>query len=783
MTKAMCVLLLAIFVAATSARAETAPAPANGSALTPAEAARALEVLDDPAKQAQLIDTLRALAKAAPPAAGAAPKAAAPAHAGQLSLRPNGLGAQFVVLTARWAKDASRELADAASAAANLPALEGEAAVLLADPAARNEALEAIWRTVLVFGCAFLAEALLALVLRRQRDRLEVGVPRGKAEPHEASPEGDPSPGKNQDASDDWRLMRRLPLALLRLTLSLLPVGAFAAVGGLLVLAQLEASDTTRVIVLEALEAYVVFRAILCAIRMLVSPANRRLRLLQVSDAAAADIENWARWVAGVAVVGGALAETVQLLDADSQLHSAIVRASAFVLGAIALTLVLRRRAAIAQAIRPREGAHERWTGLRNRLADTWHYLAIAVIVMFWLVWTVVQQDGFARSLQLVAVSVGVLILARLVSIVALGLFDRAIHLSRDLAAQFQQTGGRAGRYVTLVRGLIRFAVGWATLVLLLEVWGFDAITWFEGRAIGARLVSALLTIGAAAAIAVCVWEGVNTAVERHLARLSREARFARAARLRTLLPLLRTTILVVVVGIVGLTFLSEIGVNVAPLLAGAGIVGIAIGFGSQKLVQDLITGLFLLLENAVQVGDWVTVSGLSGSVENLSIRTIRLRASDGSVHIVPFSSVTSVTNSNRGVGNAAVSVSVAFDEDTDRVGEALRQIAVEMRHEDKFKTAMLTDLQFWGVDKVDGVSATLVGQIVCTDTGRWEVQREFNRRMKQRFQQLGIAISPPNTSVMMQTAARPTASPPAASEDDSGPSLDRPANVRFARG
>ncbi len=99
---------------------------------------------------------------------------------------------------------------------------------------------------------------------------------------------------------------------------------------------------------------------------------------------------------------------------------------------------------------------------------------------------------------------------------------------------------------------------------------------------------------------------------------------------------------------IAGLIVLSQVGLNIAPLLAGAGVLGVAIGFGSQKLVQDLITGLFLLLENAMQVGDVVPLGGLSGTVEHLSIRTIRLRALDGSVHIIPFSSVTTVTNQTR---------------------------------------------------------------------------------------------------------------------------------------
>ena len=181
-----------------------------------------------------------------------------------------------------------------------------------------------------------------------------------------------------------------------------------------------------------------------------------------------------------------------------------------------------------------------------------------------------------------------------------------------------------------------------------------------SARATSERGSPRLGTLVVTLLLALLVWEAANAAIERHLARLAREQQVARSARLRTLLPLLRTTLLVTILLVAGLMVLSEIGVNIAPLLAGAGIVGVAIGFGSQKLVQDLITGIFLLLENAMQVGDWVTVSGLSGTVENLSVRTIRLRAGDGSVHIIPFSAVTTVTNVNRGLGNASVSVDVA---------------------------------------------------------------------------------------------------------------------------
>jgi small-conductance mechanosensitive channel len=120
-------------------------------------------------------------------------------------------------------------------------------------------------------------------------------------------------------------------------------------------------------------------------------------------------------------------------------------------------------------------------------------------------------------------------------------------------------------------------------------------------------------------------------------------------------------------------------------------------------------------------------------------------------VHIVPFSAVTTITNSSRGAGNAAVSVNVAYKEDTDRAGQILKDIVAEMRREGEYRQAIRGDLELWGVDKVDGSMVSIVGQIRCTDSGRWPVQREFNRRMKQRFQESGIEIASTGQTILMQ--------------------------------
>jgi small-conductance mechanosensitive channel len=323
------------------------------------------------------------------------------------------------------------------------------------------------------------------------------------------------------------------------------------------------------------------------------------------------------------------------------------------------------------------------------------------------------------------------------------GALDRSLTVTHEDDSRLALFEVRAARYHRPLRFLLRAAIFLFALGALLQLGGVDIIAWFNHGALGDRLAGSAVTLIVTLGVAVVVWEAIDVSVQVYMDRLSLEGAAIRAARLRTIMPLLRNTLLITLMVLIMLTMMSEIGVNIGPLLAGASIFGVAIGFGSQKLVQDFITGIFLLLENAMQVGDNVTAGGLSGTVEQLSIRTLRLRAGDGSVHLIPFSSVSTVTNSNRGLGNAAVSVTIDYEEDTDRVSAILNEIATVMRGEEAFAKGMLSDLQLWGVDHVDGTTATLAGQIVCTDSARWAVQREFNRRVKIAFQEQGIRMTP----------------------------------------
>ena len=368
--------------------------------------------------------------------------------------------------------------------------------------------------------------------------------------------------------------------------------------------------------------------------------------------------------------------------------------------------------------------------------------LTILWLLVAWVVWALAIEDGISRLLTSTLLILGVAIAAKVVDDALAQLLDRMVAPNGNGAASV----ARAATWLPVLRTLASLLVILAGVVVLFWLWGFDTFAWFAPGTLGGRLLGTFASIGATFIAAALVWEAANAAIARRLTRLARESGqgAARSARVRTLLPMLRTALGIVILVFLALSTLSELGVNVAPLLAGAGVVGLAIGFGSQTLVRDVITGVFLLLEDAVAVGDVVQLAGLTGVVENLSIRSIKLRATDGSVHIIPFSAVTTVTNMTRDFAFAVLDVTVTYDTDPDEVAEVLREISAGMRTDPKFGPMIRDDIDVWGVDKMSDQGVTIRSRVKTGPANRWPVQREFYRRIKQRFGELGIELVRP---------------------------------------
>jgi moderate conductance mechanosensitive channel len=247
--------------------------------------------------------------------------------------------------------------------------------------------------------------------------------------------------------------------------------------------------------------------------------------------------------------------------------------------------------------------------------------------------------------------------------------------------------------------------------------------------------------IASSAALAATAWEFADASIERHLLPLSGTEAAKHSARLRTLLPMLRTVFLELILVVLGLTALSKVGVHVAPLLAGAGILDLAISLGSQRLVQDVATRFFPLIENALHAGDSVTLAGISGTVERLTIRTLWVRAGERQRHHRPVQLVSTLSNARGGAAVAILSVTVAYHENIDRIGEALLRVAEEVSADPQVSGMIRGDFQFLGIDKVGPSGVTASGQVACTPDGKGAVQRAFNRRLKERFVALGIGV------------------------------------------
>ena len=800
MRKIVLVLFLSVLSVLTSTPVSAANA-ASGAAssltnpssvtLTPEQARAALAVLDDPARRSQIEDTLRAVAAAgalATPvqaAAGSAASAASTASAASgaasvlaKSLTSNGLASQISHEAGYWLVEISGGLRRSVAALLDYGSVAQWWRQRAATASGRDLIGQVIWSIAISLLPALVLEYLTARWARRPRARIAA---RGIVDIDATQPEL----AKNEEAAvhaeavaersgneaaidvaerktatargvhhaaRHWTLLQRLPSAILHGLFALLPLVVFMIATAVLMSMFIDESTPQGRSVGALIDVYLVCRGIVIASGFFLAPRAPGLRLLQMHDDAARFAHDWLVRIVCVAGAGVALAEAAAPLGLTDTAHDSLLKAIALVVHVLIAIVILKCRVPVAAWIRENMQGRRSFVLLGNWIADVWAGLSVFLILALWFVWALDVRNGYRTLFHLFSVTVLVLVAARVVAIVAFGALGRLFHTAggEDDLSDKSIVHRHAYRYYPLLRRVIRTAIVVVTLLALLQIWGLHVFTLFSSGGVGHRLASALVTIGVAAAFAVIVWEGANVAVEQRLERWTSSGDLLRAARLRTLLPMMRSALFIVIAMVVVLTGLSEIGVNTAPLLASASIFGVALGFGSQKLVQDLITGIFLLMENAMQVGDSVTLAGVSGTVEYLSIRTVRLRGSDGSLFTVPFSSVSTVNNTNRGLGNAAVRVSIALGQDVNLASDTLKEIGASLREDDAFKDGILSDFALWGVDAMDGSTVTLAGQIQCRDTARWGVQREFNRRIVDRFTERGIEIANPQRSFLI---------------------------------
>lgn len=551
-----------------------------------------------------------------------------------------------------------------------------------------------------------------------------------------------------------------------RTVLDALPIVVFGGLA-LVVLGLLDPDRVARLVVTTLINANVVLRIVLAAGRAVLSPDSRHFRLISLSDETANYLYLWLRRVAGTALYGFMALDALRYIGIGSALGGVLEKLTGLLLAGMLIVLVLQNREAVAHVIREggREGRLKKLAGsmmsLRRRLADVWHVLAIVYVVAVFAVWAMDIPGGFTFLLRATALTVLLLGLLRLVVRTLRRLVRAGFTVRPETARRFPGLEDRANRYLPVLDVALRVGLYFIAAVMFLQIWGMDSLRWLTEGA-GRRLVSSAIVIGLVLALAAVIWESASSMIERYLNETDDSGQVRqRSARVRTLLPLLRNALLVMLVVFTGLIVLAELGVNIAPLLAGAGVVGLAIGFGSQTLVKDVITGLFILFEDTISVGDVIEVGGLSGTVEGITIRTLRLRDAQGAVLTIPFSNVTSIKNMTKNFSFALFDLSVDYSTDLNSVTEALKEVDDAVRKDPAFSPNILAPLEIFGLDSFLDSAIVVKARIKTAPGKQWGIRREMNRRIKEAFDARGISIPFPQRvvhHVMDPGAPRPPA-------------------------
>ena len=717
-------LLLSFAGAPSTAAAQSSAVPqAEGGAQTPSGEERdvlrdaginlddvddLVRTLEDPDARGRLVSRLKTLQAGAE---GAIPEQKVPT---------NRFGGRIIETLSGRIDRISEELVTGATIVLDAPRLVDWAQHQVAEPQNRRIWMEVLWKVLAVLAVGLVAEWAVRNLLTRTRSAIE-----------------------GQERDSVWM---RLPFLIARTFIDVVPIVAFAGVA-YLVLPLLDPDELTRLVAISLVNASVIARAVMAAARMFFVPRATNLRILRLEDETANYLVLWIRRLTNLTVYGYFIAEAALLLGLPLGGYLALIKIIGLLTALLLIIFVLQNQRVVAGWVQgPDTPGFFGLRMLRRRLGDIWHVLAVIYIVAVYIVWALEVSGGFDFVFRATVLSIVILFAAKLLIIGSQHAVNKGFGVRQETIARFPGLAQRANRYFAILHTVIMFSVAVVAVFAIFEAWGVDSFAWI-GTNTGRRIVGSVISSGFIIVIAIVFWEMVSSIIERYLAR-GEDGEVELSARAKTLLPLLRKALLVVVSTIVGFIVLSEIGVNIGPLLAGAGVVGLAVGFGAQTLVKDVITGVFILAEDQFRVGDVVRVNDKSGLVEEITIRTIRLRDLGGNVHMIPFSSVEMVENMTKDFSRYVFDVGIAYREDVDEVIDVLRDLGAEMQADDYYGPLINQPIEIMGLDHFADSAVIIRARLTTKPIKQWEVGREFNRRMKRMFDELGIEIPFPHQTI-----------------------------------
>ncbi|MBV7433630.1 mechanosensitive ion channel [Cardiobacteriaceae bacterium TAE3-ERU3] len=495
------------------------------------------------------------------------------------------------------------------------------------------------------------------------------------------------------------------------------------------------------------INAFIVIELLKIGIRVVFYQTYSGLRFLPGKDETA---RTWYHWLSSlVNLIGYGYLVAVPLVAhylsyALGQAVATVIAIVAFIYG---VTMVMGNRKQVKQSlhdasVKARSATARVFLGF---LSIFWHWIAVAYFLMLLVLMLLEANNGLPYVLSGTLYTILIIGGGLLASSVITQIIGHRINLPKDWQRMMPGFEKRINTYIPLFLRVAHFIILMFVIFGVLSSWDVFAFgSWLTsetGRALADKWIGAGIILIAAAV----VWMVAAGMIEH---RLSPDTGSGKpSARAETLLSLFKNGLAVIIGVITVMMVLSQIGVNIGPLIAGAGVLGLAIGFGSQKLVQDIITGIFIQIENAMNTGDVVTVDGITGTAEHISIRTVSLRDVSGTYHIIPFSNVTTVSNYMRGYAYHKGEYGIGYNEDIDEAVEQLKAAFDELA-QGEHKHKILEPITVSGVTELADSSVNIRILIKTTPGDQWAVGRAYNRLVKIYFDRAGIEIPYPHTTL-----------------------------------
>ncbi|MDB4442144.1 mechanosensitive ion channel [bacterium] len=501
---------------------------------------------------------------------------------------------------------------------------------------------------------------------------------------------------------------------------------------------------------------------IMFAARIIMSPASPALRLLPMQDR---DAKFLYRWIVGISIVAAlfiTIGDIFRSAGRSEALFNLFFIASGLSVSILMIAMIWRSRHRVAEAIcaDTAEGVCDE-SSLRTKFARTWHYFAILYVAgsgTFWLINVFMGSKGriinLIAGLFLIPIFIGLDQWVQRLLKIASGELPEVIDLSGEeqpptIEEPLEEKKTNIKHFAPLIRRLFRIALGTTLFFIVLGLWGID---FSIGRIFAADALKTIMVL----ILGFVIWEFVKSRIDRKLQEEmpeddeEKEEGGAGGSRIGTLLMLLRKFVMAVMFVMVSLIVLSNLGVNIGPLIAGAGVIGLAIGFGAQTLVKDIIAGIFFLIDDAFRVGDYIETAGTKGMVDHISLRSLRLRHPRGPVFTIPFGSMGTVKNNSRDYIISKLDFRVRYDTDVDKVRKIIKKINKIIMKDEDMAPVMLGKLKSQGVRELDDSAMVMRVKFKTIPGEQFVVRREVFRMMQESFKENGIEFAHRNVTVYL---------------------------------